>query len=573
MGHGRIRGWIGSYESALAQRDLRLLLGGLAISATGSWAYNVGLLALVFSRTHSLTWVGAAGLARFVPSLLLSTYGGVIAERTERIRLMVSADLLCALWQAGLVVVAAAGLPVALALVFAALTQTTNIVYNPAVAATIPSIVNEDDLVAANALNATIDNLVVVVGPAVGALVLIASSTAVVFGVNAGSFLISALMVARIRTRSRPVDVTEEGQAGPLQQMVVGARTILTVPAARTLVGFCALVSFVYGTDTVLFIGVSEHQLGTGSQGFGYLLAGLGVGGILMAPAVERISRSARLAPIIILGVAGYTLPTALLTVIHSVALAFPLEVLRGGATLVVDVLAITALQRSVPSDQLARVFGVFFAFVLAAISLATIVTPQIVSSFGLHAGLWAMAVAPFVIGVLGYPSLLAMDRAAAAKTAAIAPKVAVLEQLGIFATASRRILERLASDATEVTFAPATTILREGDPADALYVLVGGEVEVTAHGEGTGRDKFIRTMTAPTYFGEIGVLERIPRTATVTALTECHCERIEGEALLDALTSAPPSSSLMENARSRLLVTHPSREATFTAPEPAQPA
>jgi MFS family permease len=566
MGRRRIGAWFGSYQSALAQRDLRLLLGGLIISATGSWAYNVGLLALVFSRTHSLTWVGAAGLVRFVPSLLFSAYGGVIAERTERIRLLVASDLLSALWQAGLVVVAATGLPVALAFVLSALTQISGTVYSPAVAATIPSIVNEDDLVAANALNGTIDNLVVIIGPAVGALVLIAGSTAAVFGVNAGSFLISAVMVARIRTRSRPVDVTDEGRAGPMQQMLVGIRTIVTVPAARSLVAFTALVSFVYGTDTVLFVGVSEHQLGTGSHGFGYLLAALGVGGVLVAPAVERISRLPRLGPIIIIGVAGYTLPTALLTVTHSLALAFLLEVVRGGSTLVVDVLALTALQRAVPGDQLARVFGVFFAFVLAAISLGTIVTPALVSAFGLHTGLWVMAVAPFVIGVLGYPSLLNMDRASAARAAALSPKVGVLEQLGIFAAASRRVLEKLASDAIEVTFAPAAVILSEGDPADALYVLVHGEVEVTAHTEPNSPGQFIRTMTAPSYFGEIGVLERIPRTATVTARTECRCERIEGEALLDALTSAPPSSALMENARNRLLVTHPSREPTYTA-------
>lgn len=48
--------------------------------------------------------------------------------------------------------------------------------------------------------------------------------------------------------------------------------------------------------------------------------------------------------------------------------------------------------------------------------------------------------------------------------------------------------------------------------------------------------------------------------------MTHCRCERIEGDALLDALTSAPPSSSLMENARSRLAITHPSREVTFVA-------
>jgi hypothetical protein len=327
----------------------------------------------------------------------------------------------------------------------------------------------------------------------------------------------------------------------------------------------------VYGTDTVLFIGASAHKLGTGTEGFGYLLAGLGVGGILMAPVVDRLAGSGRLAPIIIGGVAGYTLPTALLTVIHSVAIVVPLEVVRGASTLVVDVLAITSLQRSVPSDQLARVFGVFFAFVLGAISLGTLITPLIVNGFSLDAGLLTMAFAPFALGLLGYPSLLAIDRESAERTAALAPRVAILEQLGIFAAASRPVLERLAGDATEVSFAPASAIVREGDPADALYVLVDGEVEVTASGEARGPEHHVRTMTAPSYFGEIGVLEQIPRTATVTASTGCRCERIEGEALLDALTTAPPSSSLMENARSRLAVTHPSRRPTYEPDE--QPA
>ena len=98
--------------------------------------------------------------------------------------------------------------------------------------------------------------------------------------------------------------------------------------------------------------------------------------------------------------------------------------------------------------------------------------------------------------------------------------------------------------------------------------MLVDGEVEVTAQGEDGGGLHHIRTMTAPTYFGEIGVLEQIPRTATVTALTQCRCERIEGEMLLEALATAPASSSLMENARSRLLITHPSRDLTYEAPE-----
>ncbi len=556
---GVIQRWFGGYRSALAQRDLRLLLGALTVSQTGTWAYNVALLAFVFDRTHSLGLVGAAGVVRFVPALVLSPYGGVLAERTERIRLMIGADLGCALWQAAAAVLAAAGGPVILVLIVAALTSVTGVVYAPAVAATIPSVVGEDDLVAANALNDTIDNLVVIAGPAIGAVLLLAGSPALVFAVNAATFLGSAGLVSQVGTRSRPVDVTEAGSAGPWRQMTVGLRTIAALPAARTLVAFSTLVSFVYGTDTVVFVDVSAHRLGTGAQGFGYLLAGLGRGGILMAAAVDRLARSPRLAPIILAGTALYCLPTALLAVIHSPELAFAVPVVRGGATLIVDVLAVTALQRAVPGEQLARVFGIFFAFVLGAVSLGALVAPALIGGLGLDGALLVLAFVPTALGLLGFPALVRIDRDTAARAAALAPRVAVLEQLGIFAAASRPVLERLAGSATESQVSAGVSIVREGEPADALYVLVDGQVEVTARGELGGPQRHVRTMAAPSFFGEIGVLRRIPRTATVTALTDCRCERIAGEALLDALVTAPASSSLMENVRGRLAVTHPS--------------
>jgi MFS family permease len=149
-----------------------LLLGALLVSATGSWAYNVALVAFVYERTGSLTWVSVAGLARFVPMALVGPYAGVIAERFERIRLMATSDLVCLTSQAGLAVTAALDGPVVLALVLAVVTTVANSVYFPAVSATIPAMAGEDDLAAANALNATIENLVVIVGPALGGVLL-----------------------------------------------------------------------------------------------------------------------------------------------------------------------------------------------------------------------------------------------------------------------------------------------------------------------------------------------------------------------------------------------------------------
>ena len=554
------------YASALRSRDLRLLLGSFVISATGSWAYNVALLAFVFNRTGSLGWVGAAGLARFIPALLLSAYGGVVAERFERVRLMVAMDVICALWQVLLMLTIALDGPVALALVFAALTSTTNVPYPPAVAAMLPEVVGEDDLAAANALNGTIENLVVIVGPAIGAGLLALGSPALAVGVDAASFVLSALIVSRIRTRSRPSDVTDGGTAGALAQMIAGVRTIVSSPGVRLLVGFTALVSFVYGTDTVLLVGVSDEKLGTGPDGFGYLLAGIGLGGVLMATAVNRLAESRRLALIILAGTACYCLPTAALIVVHSPALAFGLEVIRGGGTLVVDVLAVIALQRSVAPEMVARVFGVFFAFILGAISLGTIVAPIVVDALGLDAGLLAMALGPTAIALLCLPALVRMDEANEARARELEPRVAALEALEIFAAASRTVLERLAGAATVVTARTGEEIVTEGDPADALYVLQSGSVEVKSRGERGGSEEVIRTMRQGTYFGEIGLLGRIPRTATVTALESCGLLRIPGDDFLDALTSGPPSGALVEGARARLRRTHPSSEQVFPA-------
>ncbi len=559
-------GWLVRYRSALSRGDVRRLFGGLVISGVGTWAYNTALIAFVFERTHSLGWVGAAGLARFIPSLVLSAYAGVIAERVERVSLMVRSDVLSAAFQAALAIVAAADGPPALGLVLAVFTAASTIVYPSATAAMIPALVPEDDLAAANALNGTIEQLIVIAGPAIGAVLLLVASPALVFALNAATFVISAVLVGGIRVRSQPVDVTEAGSAGPLRQMLVGARTIIHAPAARTLVAYSVLVSFLYGTDTVLFIGVSAHRLGTGTQGFGYLLAGLGLGGILIAGAVDRLAASRRLATIILAGTLGYCLPTALLTVIHSPGLAFAVEVVRGACTLVVDVLAVTALQRAVAPDLLARVFGVFFAFILSGIALGTVLTPVIVNAFGLNAGLWIMALGPVPVALAGYPALLAIDRATVARAAELEPRVRLLESLGLFAAASRPVLERLAGAAETVTFAPATTIVREGDPADAIFAMAQGSARVTSYGESGGPERELRVMSAPAFFGEIGVLEGIPRTATVTAVEACTCERIDGETFLEALTTSPPSTSLMETARSRLAVNHPSRRIAFAA-------
>ena len=558
-------------RQALRLRDLRLMFGGLIVSAAGSWAYNVALIVYAYRETHSAGWVAAATLGRFIPTLLTQSYAGVVAERFERVRVMVSADLLCTLWMAVVAVLALNHAPVLAVLVFAGLTSVTACVYPPAVSAMIPQLAGEEDLAAANALNGTIENLAVIAGPAIGAGLLVLGPPPVAFAVNAASFLFSAGLVIRMRERSTPTDVTADGNAW--QQVVAGFRAITTSSTAAVLVGFSVLASFVYGTDTVVLVYVSNDRLGTGADGYGYLLAALGVGGVLAAALVNRLAASPWLGRIILIGMGVYCLPTALLATTHSVTVAVVVEAVRGAGTLVVDVLAITALQRSLPAEMISRVFGAFFTLVLGAISLGSLVTAQLLPRLGLTTTLLLLAFAVPGLCLVSLPSLQRIDREAVSKLAELRPRITLLEALDIFAAAKRPTLERLAAALEEITIPSGRAIVHEGDTADALWILVRGEVEVTARGE-AARSRSLRTMGPRSYFGEIGLLERIPRTATVTAIEPCVLYKLPGEDFLSALTVSTATASLLEGARMRLARTHPTYEPlVITVPSPREPA
>ena len=562
---GNAAGRRAGYRSALRSADLRWLLGSQLVSASGSWAYNVALMVLLYNQTHSTAWVAAGALCRFLPSLVCSAYGGVVAERFERVRLMVWLNILALLLQAAMAVAAWRTAPAAVALVLAGLTAVVTSPYTPAVAALIPQVVGEEDLAAANALNATIDNVVVVAGPAIGAALLLAGGPALAIAINAVSFAVAAFMLPPMSVRSRPSDVTRGGSAGPLRQVTDGFRALASSAAVATFVAFSVLASFIYGTDTVLYVPISRLQLHTGTSGYGYLLAGLGVGGVAGAAVVNRLAARTRLAGAILGGMAVFCLPTALLIVVHQPVVGFLLQVVRGAGTLVVDTLAITALQRSAPADMVARVFGAFFALVLAAISLGALITPLLLR-VGLHPTMLIYGAGVPALCLLALPALLRGDRIASATAALIAPRVAILERLDLFRAASRPSLESLAGAAEEVAVPAGTVLIAEGDEADAFYVLIDGRLDVSAIGENGIQSVFLRTLEPVSYAGEIGLLGGMPRTATVTAASDCRVLRIGGQDFLDALTSLSASPSLLEGARARLAVTHP----TSRALEPA---
>ena len=113
------------------------------------------------------------------------------------------------------------------------------------------------------------------------------------------------------------------------------------------------------------------------------------------------------------------------------------------------------------------------------------------------------------------------------------------------FDGASPQILEAIAAGMTEQHASAGEAVIREGEPAKDFFVVAQGKLDVLAKGEASTITTVNRSAEGD-YFGEIGLLERLPRTATVKAETDTVLYRIEGHAFLDAVTQAPVISGVL---------------------------
>ncbi len=538
----------GRYRDALRHRDLRLLIGSFLIDQIGSWSYLVVIGVYVFDRTHSTQWLAALGVCRWGPGLLLASYGGVLADRFERITVLIVSSLVCAVLMIGMAVVVAVDAPVVLVLVVIALASVAVTPYQPAAGALTPEVVGERDLAAANAIFSALENLVVVIGPGIGGLLLLTGRPVIGVAINAASFAAAAAITARLRVRSRGGGAAE---GSTIQQLAAGFKALAARPVAVAIILFAALDSAVYGASTVLYVPLSI-RLGTGTDGYGYLLAASALGGVLGASLANRLSGTGRLARVIMGSICLQTLPFLVTIPVRSPALAATLQAVSGVGMIIVDVLALTSLQRDLPGSVLSRVLGIFDTLVLGGILLASLGTGILLAHTGVVVALVVVGAGIPAVALLGLPALLRADRTSAQVAARLRPRVSLLSSLDLLADADRTTLERLAAVAGEVTAPSGTVLIRQGDPADALWILARGELSVCITSAGS-EPRELAPVTAPGYVGELGLLKGIPRTATVRASQDSTLLRIAAPDFLAAMEAGQPSPSLLAVAGARL--------------------
>ena len=268
---------------ALQHPNFRLFWGGNFLSNIGTWMQNVAQGWLVLDLTNSAFWLGVVGFAGAIPFLFFTLFGGVIADRVDKRRLLVmtqSVMMVLAFVLAGLTWFKVIGIWGVVVLAF--LNGTAQAMNAPSYQAMVPRLVPRDDLTNAIALNSAQFNMSRILGPTLGGYAMAAFGVAGNFFLNGLSFVAVLWALMRIRYPDE-ILVRHESM---LASLASGFRYVRSRPQMEVLMWMIAAASFLYIPFLTFIPFFARNILKVGESGLGLLLAASGAGAVLGAGTV-----------------------------------------------------------------------------------------------------------------------------------------------------------------------------------------------------------------------------------------------------------------------------------------------
>lgn len=527
----RLRESLRAFAAVFHNNDLRRLELAWGGSIIGQWGYEVALAVFAY-RAGGASAVGLVALVRLLPAAVVAPFAALLGDRFRRKRIMVAADLARACAMACAAAAVFGGAPAVTVYALAAIAAVTGTAFGPAQSALLPSLARSaEELTAANATSTTLESVGFFVGPALGGLLLAVTSVGAVFAMAAALFLWSAFVLGRIVGDSRG----GPGIAGDsiLREALAGFRAIAAERRLRLIVGLYGAQTLAAGILRVLLVVTALQVLDLGPSGVGFLNSAVGIGALAGMLVMLTLIGTSRLVAVLGLGILLWGVPLVLLGIWPSVAAAVLLLGVLGVGNTLVDVAGLTLLQRAAPDEVRARVFGVLESVFLATIAIGAILAPLLITVLGARGALIAAGSGLSVLVLLFWRPLNAIDAAAAAPES----ELALLRVIPIFAPLPPMTLEQLASRLSHISFPAGQVVFHQGEPGDLFYVIGEGEVAVALDGSPQV------TLGRGAYFGEIALLRDVPRTATVTALTEVELYALERDVFIAAVTGHSPSA------------------------------
>jgi predicted MFS family arabinose efflux permease len=384
---------------ALNHPDFRRFFAAQLGALVSGWMHTVAQSWLVLQLTDSPFRLGLIGTLQFGPILLLSIVTGAFADRLPKRRLLVTTQVTLAILALVLAALVLSGRVrywhVGVVAVLAGITQAFD---SPARQSYLAELVGKADLVNAVALNSAAFNAARIVGPAVAGLVIARFGVVPAFVVNA----LGVLGVSLALLTLPPGRAVGRRGASMVEEIAEGVRYAARTPMIRLLLGLVFVVSITVFNFSVYVPLLARQVLGLGAEGFGFLMAALGVGAVAGALTVG-FWRGPEPPVRVLGGAATITLVSLFsLSAVRQVATAVPLLFVTGFFGLILVASCNTRLQLAAPDELRGRMMSLYTlvwggvfpigAFCVGAISEA-----------------WGVSTAFFVQGTAGLTGLAAL--------------------------------------------------------------------------------------------------------------------------------------------------------------------
>jgi hypothetical protein len=387
-----------------------------------------------------------------------------------------------------------------------------------------------EQLTAANASSSMVEGLGVLVGPGFVALTLRVLGLSGVLLVMAASMLGAVVCATRLRVLEDPMSADEEPPPiSVMRDAMHGIRELRREPGATLLLIVGGSQYFLIGLLDVLYAVLAIELLAVGGSGVGLLSSTFGVGCLAGAAGAVVLAGRGRLSAAMSLGLAACGLTLALTGGAGRLGPVLALIFVCGAARSVFDVAARTLLQRAIPDDVLARVFGLQEALLMLGLAAGSAAAPILTEAFGDTGAILIAGLLLVVVAFGCWPWLRRID----ARAVVPGPELTLLRRIPIFAPLPEHVAEELSWHLIPSDVPRGAVVIREGDAGDRFYVIVDGTADVSIAGAP------VRSLGPGDHFGEIALLRNVPRTATVRAGSPLRLLALERDEFLAAVTGS----------------------------------
>jgi MFS family permease len=516
----------------------------------------VALGIAVYQYGHGQTFlVSLIWLIRLIPSLIFGPVMGGIADRLGYRRAMMTADL-GRMVLVGLLafMLNSTTWPVIFPIAFVVTTFST--LFSPASSGIIPSIINSrEEQLAANAAVLQIGSIALIAGSAIGGAVAAFGYITPLLLIEAATFGVSALSLLFIRTHpplpSLVEEEDEEDEEETASEEYGGYLGTFRMLSRRPILLFAASVlalpELSSGAVVIWIVPYAEsHQyLNLGPAGVGYLYAAMGVGAVLGGVVAASLGSSIRLDYLLAIGViidaACFGLFGALTLLIPAIIF---LAVSSVGET-VETAVEETLLQQSVPENMIGRASGTLDSFANNMMIVGNILSGVLAALFGVRNSIVGLSSLIVLVTLYAWWRLF---RATEGQ-----PTAQSLATIPVFSAVSESVRVWAVRRMTRERYPAGAVVIRQGDEGDRFYTIAKGRAQVVVAGEGE-TEMVRRTLGPGDFFGEIALLHRVPRTATVRAETPMILWELTREDFEELQRRASEfRESLLETASARL--------------------